>query len=369
MATPNAEEGGKPALASTGSDALIAALSHIAEAGLMLVNPDGSIEFATDRAVELMCCGDLSSIQGCPDWLHTKLRNCLEQAKGQGARNLSDDPMERLAVTLDDPEPRDVLLEVYPVDVSSCQGIMVVVRDETERRQLVRDLLHATRMRNLTRLYRAASHELRTPIASISIYLHLLRSALAKHQADHESPDADRQLETIAAELANLDGAMQLLLDELTPAEGQPRPFELRDQVLKASRLIDIQARQHSHGLKLEIDETRAMVQGRPERVRHALLNLAFFRLDHLPEGTSLTLGLSVVDGQARIVLEDQGPAIAHLDQLFTRRHAAHDDGTAIGLYVAWEIVREMGGQLACASDAEQTRFTMRLPLIANTAQ
>jgi signal transduction histidine kinase len=347
----------------TGSDALVTALSHVAEAGLMLINPDGSIEFATERAIQLMCCGDLTTIETCPDWLCQELRDCLRQAKEVGHRNLHDEPMQRLDVTLDDPEQRDVLLEIFPVDVDSCEGLMVIVRDETERRQIVRDLIDATRMRNLMRLYRAVSHELQTPIASISIYLHLLRSAVRKHQSPQEEPDAQQQIETIAEELGNLDGSMQLLLDELTPSDGVDRAFVLRDHVLRATRLIDVQARQHSQSLAVTLSSENARVLARPERLRHALLNIAFYRLDRLGEGSQLTLQTQTTDRHAVITLADAGPPIAQIDRLFTRRHSADDDGTAIGLYVAWEVVRAAKGQLACESNAEQTRFTIRLPL------
>jgi signal transduction histidine kinase len=45
-----------------------------------------------------------------------------------------------------------------------------------------------------------------------------------------------------------------------------------------------------------------------------------------------------------------------------------HEQGLGLGLYIASEIARAHDGTLEVSSDAEETRFTFRMPLTAGVA-
>ena len=57
-------------------------------------------------------------------------------------------------------------------------------------------------------------------------------------------------------------------------------------------------------------------------------------------------------------------PAMARLFQPFVRGEVRHSkEGLGLGLHIASEIAKAHGGPLTVASDAEETRFTFRMPL------
>jgi two-component system OmpR family sensor kinase len=101
------------------------------------------------------------------------------------------------------------------------------------------------------------------------------------------------------------------------------------------------------------------------------LVNLVGNAIEHTPAGTSVTVSLTVDNGQAVIAVCDDGPGIPaefapHVFERFARGETAraHTGGeSGLGLAIAEAIVRAHRGQLAVESEPGRTEFTVRLPL------
>jgi signal transduction histidine kinase len=72
-------------------------------------------------------------------------------------------------------------------------------------------------------------------------------------------------------------------------------------------------------------------------------------------------------DGNVLVDVEDDGPGICAearerlFEPFFTTKPAG--EGTGLGLYVSWQIVRIHGGEITVDSEPGRgTRFTVRLP-------
>jgi signal transduction histidine kinase len=114
-----------------------------------------------------------------------------------------------------------------------------------------------------------------------------------------------------------------------------------------------------------------AAVAGRREELTRVVRNL----LDNAERHASslVTVELSSDDGQATLVVEDDGPGIPTADRervfnRFTRLDSARrrnrGGGTGLGLAIAREIVDGHGGTMAVADSARGARLVVRLPLI-----
>ncbi len=84
-----------------------------------------------------------------------------------------------------------------------------------------------------------------------------------------------------------------------------------------------------------------------------------------------LRVSTAIVGSQLEVVVEDEAAGIeaAHVDRLFdpffTTKPAG--EGTGLGLYISYEIVRAHGGDIRVETEPGRgSRFEVRLPLRTN---
>lgn len=103
-------------------------------------------------------------------------------------------------------------------------------------------------------------------------------------------------------------------------------------------------------------------------RIAQLLSNLVANALTHGDEAAPVIVRALSGDGSFELSVANKGEAIPeaareHLFHPFSRAsHRPHQQGLGLGLYIASEIARAHGGVLEMESDAEETRFTLRMP-------
>ncbi|MFJ8200519.1 sensor histidine kinase [Streptomyces sp. NPDC096152] len=214
-----------------------------------------------------------------------------------------------------------------------------------------------------------ASHELRTPVASVRGH-----AELALLHPGPVPPEVTRALERIAAESARM-GVMvdeMLLLARLDA--GRPlerRPVDLTRLVLDA--VTDARAAGPGHGWTMELPEEPVTVTGDAHRLQQVLANLLANARLHTPAGTKVTVSLET-DGPAAVLqVRDDGPGVPEevqpgVFERFTRADrrrsgASGGAGAGLGLSIVAAVTEAHGGSVELESRTGATTFTVRLPL------
>src|SRR5881398_917950 len=214
------------------------------------------------------------------------------------------------------------------------------------------------------------SHELRTPLAQIRMFSETL--LLGRVRSDEEQV---RSLEIIDQEARRLTHLVENLL-HFSRSERQltrlsPAPAPLAPLVSEAAEGFAPLAAARGVTLRTELaDGVVALVDA--DALRQMLLNLLDNAVKYGPAGQTVTLGLSVGEGRARICVDDQGPGVPAADReriwdqfwRLERDRGSAVAGTGIGLSVVRELVALHGGR-AWAEDAPAAggRFVIELPL------
>jgi signal transduction histidine kinase len=209
-----------------------------------------------------------------------------------------------------------------------------------------------------------ASHELRTPIFSLSGFVELLQ--------DEEIDEETRRefLETMGEQVERLQKLSVDLLDlsrlDAGSIELEAEPADLseiaRDVVSEFTPALV------RHGTDLAVRLPRRAVEARcdRERVAQIMRILLDNALRHTPDGTQVTVRTVRDNGAAALTVADSGPGLpdgvaAHVFERFYTGDATR--GAGLGLAIAQELAERMEGRLTLAARPGDTRFTLELPV------
>jgi two-component system, OmpR family, sensor kinase len=211
-----------------------------------------------------------------------------------------------------------------------------------------------------------ASHELRTPLTSVLANLDLLADELRGEQAEtaQAALRATRRMRRLVGDL--------LLLARADAQRARPyRPTDLAEVLIDVAAELGPMADDH----ELSIDARPAVVPGVRDDLHRLLLNLLENAVRHTPEGTRIYASTGLRDGQAEVVVEDDGPGIPpelerRVFDRFVRGAGDGGRGSGLGLSIVRAVAESHGGTVALERQpgAGGTRFVIRIPALAGDA-
>jgi signal transduction histidine kinase len=217
-----------------------------------------------------------------------------------------------------------------------------------------------------------ASHDLRTPLASLRAMVEALEDGLAR--PEEYLPAIREQLETLSLliddlfELARIDAGV-LSLDV--------RDEPLAGLVSSCLRSLDAEARSRNVHLEARLDPADPAVRIAPDKVERVLLNLLTNALRHTPGDGAVTVVVQPNSDHVVVAVEDTGSGITPgaAERMFERfwrdddSRARSSGGAGLGLAIAQGLVHAHGGTMwAENSSAGGARVAFTLPL-AKTAR
>ena len=244
-----------------------------------------------------------------------------------------------------------------PVDSNDEVGQLAMTFNEMQKRLAVLDSARKEFIAN-------ASHELRTPIFSLSGFVELL--------AD-EDPDPESRAEFVEEMREQVERLTKLTVDLLDLSKLDADALQIRrERVVLADvarRVVaefgPIADRRHA---EISIDEgSGAAAAADPDRVAQIMRILIDNALTHTPEGTAIKVGIQTAsdNGSASLFVTDDGPGIdpRSRERVFERFYTGDEvSGSGLGLAIGRELALRMGGSLGLNVRRGRTEFELRLP-------
>jgi signal transduction histidine kinase len=222
----------------------------------------------------------------------------------------------------------------------------------------------------------AVTHELKTPIASIRLYLQTLQRREVDDAQRREFyqlmlVDTERLLHTVE-QVLKAGAAAQ----KKSPLHQLPVEFDsLVRECMELAR-----TRHHLQSTDLEYRATPpsnnssgAQLIGDPEELRTAVSNLLDNAVKYSPDGVHIAVELDTADAEhVTLRVKDRGVGIPEqeLKRIFkrfyrvTQRSISQVKGTGLGLFIVRSIARKHGGRVFAQSEGagKGTTVTLELP-------
>ena len=211
----------------------------------------------------------------------------------------------------------------------------------------------------------SVSHEIKSPIATISGYAQLLRD---------ETLDAEtRRAYTLAisescAQLSRLSDNL-LRITRLESGKRRPlaEPFQLDEQLRRTLAAMMPEFRRRK--LELSVDLCAARIVSDRELLEQVWQNLLRNAIKFTPEGGSIRVGLTTQEGAFRVQIADTGIGIdesaqKHIfEKFFQADTSHHTEGSGLGLSLVKRIVDACGGEITVESQlGKGSTFSVTLP-------
>lgn len=329
---------------------------------VLVIDPEGQVEMANPASRRLLGVVPKQRDQpGTGLWQPPELlRQPLADAL-RGHRNYLPEGFEQVLLLGTNGRERAVLPRILTIRDPQDQtlGAAVLLQDVTRLRLLdqVKSNLVAT-----------ASHELKTPLTSIRLAVHvLLQETIGPltHKQTELLLDARDNCERLLAVVNNL-------LDLARLEEGwrqlDVQPESARKLLQAAMEAFSIRARDDNVELVIDAPDVLPPVLADAGRIGHALRNLLDNALIYTDPGGKITLSASADGDEVILSVADTGCGIPpehlpHVFEKFFRVPGQKRSGTGLGLAIVQEIVAAHKGSITCESRVGVgTIFRIRLP-------
>ena len=218
------------------------------------------------------------------------------------------------------------------------------------------------------------AHDLRGPLASLSVLLEGIGAQGAKSPDGAISKNAEKAQAIIGA----LDGLLSSMLSRVRTEGDALAPLSKwvdLDQLLERAAALSLLIAEQ-RGVRLHLVAEPVELRGDPSMLLQALDNLINNAVKHAPARSTVAISLEESDGHAEIRIADQGPGLEPSDlqkafRPFTRLSAKAEgqrSSFGLGLWIARLMAERHGGSISARNrtSGRGAVFTIRLPLDAD---
>ncbi len=337
--------------------------------GVLTTDLNGTITSINRRGLELLdLTGDevgrkLGTLTGSND-----LDQLRQDSLALGSSKLMRDIIP--SITKTHPTPRTFRAFCQPLNDYSDQevGSIVQIRDVSERVLIEDRMRRMERYMGLGSLAVGLHHEIKNPLAALSLHVQLLEEHLNSPQTDDETPSP--MLQVIKTEVRRITGVLENFRNFASLDRLVLSTVNLINLLEHQLQLIKPQAESANISVILDFPEqSLPEIKADGTRLEQVLLNLALNAIDAMPKGGNIRIVPSerIIEGlrQVQIEVSDTGHGIPENihSQIFEPYFSTKSQGTGMGLAISEKIINQHKGTLLFTTSSEGTTFTITLPV------
>ena len=218
----------------------------------------------------------------------------------------------------------------------------------------------AERLYAIGQLSAGLAHEIRNPLASLSGAIGILR----------RNPTAENKrlecLDIMDKECQRLNNLLTSFLDFARPRPPKFLAVEIPAVLDSVIGLVSHTLDQRSISLRKETAVKLPALECDPELLKQVLVNLLINAIQASTDGGEILIQARVRGSELAIQVKDRGIGVSteDLDKIFDPFFTTKENGTGLGLSVAYQIVEQLGGTLRAEKNPDRgMTFSVLLPV------
>ena len=242
-------------------------------------------------------------------------------------------------------------------------GVVAVIRDVTEIKDLNEEVARHKRLAALGKLSAGIAHEIRNPLSSIRGLAQFVYNSFSK--TDERKED----LNTIIQEVDRLNKLVVQVLDFAKLKKPNLIRFSLNDLIRKIAELFKLEIKDKQIKFSLELSPDISQIQADEDQVRQILMNVIINAIQAIPKKGEIKIKTekALLKGEPamKLIIEDSGVGIPEkdLNQIFDPFFSTKEKGSGLGLSIAYKLIEAHQGEIKVESkEGEGTKFVIFLP-------
>jgi len=242
-------------------------------------------------------------------------------------------------------------------------GVVAVIRDVTEIKDLNEEVARHKRLAALGKLSAGIAHEIRNPLSSIRGLAQFVYNSFSK--TDERKED----LNTIIQEVDRLNKLVVQVLDFAKLKKPNLIRFSINDLIRNVAELFKLEIKDKQIKFNLELTPDISQIQADEDQVRQILMNVIINAIQAIPKKGEIKIKTEktlLKGGPAiKLIVEDSGVGIPEkdLNQIFDPFFSTKEKGSGLGLSIVYKLIEAHQGEIKVESkEGEGTKFVIFLP-------
>lgn len=204
------------------------------------------------------------------------------------------------------------------------------------------------------------SHEVRNPLTVTRGFLQLLNDATLTE---------DQKKNYIAHSIEELDRASTIITNYLTyakPSSLQNHTLDVSKEITYIMNILKPFATIRNVEMVMKTSVNSCYVKGNAQQFQQCLINIIKNGIEAMQTGGEILIDMYCVERDVVINIQDTGNGMTdeQVRKLGTPYFSTKEEGTGLGVMVAFNIIKRLDGQIKVKSTVgEGTSFTIALPL------
>ncbi len=188
------------------------------------------------------------------------------------------------------------------------------------------------------------AHEIKNPLTSIKM--------LIQRAGEQEEPLQGEDLEVIVEELDRIDFTVSRFLRSARQSEMAFSETDINSLVEDVLAITGPKIGKSGIHIEKMLEEDLVPIQVDGPSIKQILMNGILNAMQAMPSGGKLTISTSLTDETLHCTITDTGDGISevNLKHIFDPFFTTKEEGTGMGLAVAWNIAQQHGGRLDIVS-------------------
>jgi two-component system, sporulation sensor kinase A len=288
--------------------------------------------------------------------IHPDYHGCIKERAEIVARGEVTDFIEykliRLDGTLFEAEVKGI-----PTIFQSKSARHIIIRDITDRKKTLEQLLNAEKLNVAGQLAAGIAHEVRNPLTAIKGFLQLMETKLHEHKS---------YFDIIQSEINRIELILSELLVLAKPQDLKFKPEGLQTLIEDVKTLIDTQAIMNNVQIKFINECGNLIIHCDKNQLKQVVINFLKNAIEAMPTGGEVTIELKKHGvNHVKMIFKDNGSGMAPhvLKRIGEPFFTTKESGTGLGIMNSKQIVENHHGTVHFWSDEKGTIIEVILPI------
>ena len=248
---------------------------------------------------------------------------------------------------------------------------LFVFRDITFINRFKEEFRKNESLAQMTTMAAGVAHEIKNPLASISIYLQLMDKLMEKN-GSMTRDEARKYLDVVEEEVERINKIAVDFLFAVKPMKVNLTACSVNDVVDKTVNVVGAELKDKGITLTLHLATSLPKVFADPALLEQSLLNLVKNAMQAMPEDKKqpeITISTYIESDMVRISVQDNGCGMTEdqMSKIFEPYYTTKSSGTGLGLTVLFKIMKQHGGDVTVHSVyGEGSEFILQIPVPQN---